>query len=217
MAPASCVYMNDSGLAVHGLRVERGERVLFDNLSFSAPPACLVQLQGANGSGKTTLLKTLAGLISADAGDITWRGQRLSRATDFRATLNYIGHHGGLNAELSACENLEFIATLCAAPRRTTIAAALLALDAASFAELAVRYLSAGQRQRVALARLLLFETPLWMLDEPFTALDHTSRSVVEALIDTHVEQGGTVLIATHQAFASRHAIRVVPLGVARP
>lgn len=209
--------MNDSGLAVHGLRVERGERVLFDDLSFSAPPACLVHLQGANGSGKTTLLKTLAGLVSADAGDIVWRGEGLSRATDFRAMLNYIGHQGGLNAELDAFENLEFIATLCAAPRRMTIAAALQALDAASFAERPVRYLSAGQCQRVTLARLMLFDTPLWMLDEPFTALDHTSRSLVEALIDTHVDQRGTVLIATHQAFDSRHPIRVVPLGVARP
>lgn len=208
--------MNDSGLAVHGLRVERGERVLFDDLSFSAPAACLVHLQGANGSGKTTLLKTLAGLVSADAGDIAWRGERLSRASDFRAMLNYIGHHGGLNAELDACENLEFIATLCAAPRRATVASALKSLDAASFAERPVRYLSAGQRQRVTLARLMLFEAPLWMLDEPFTALDHTSRSLVEAIIDTHVEQGGTVLIATHQAFDSRHPIRVVPLGAAQ-
>ena len=209
--------MSDSGLAVHGLRVERGERVLFDDLSFSAPPACLMHLQGANGSGKTTLLKTLAGLVSADAGGIVWRGERLSRATDFRAMLNYIGHHGGLNAELDACENLEFIATLCAAPRRMTIAAALQALDAASFADRPVRYLSAGQRQRVTLARLMLFEAPLWMLDEPFTALDHASRRLVEAIIDTHVEQGGTVLIATHQTFDSRHAIRVVPLGVVPP
>ncbi|CAN0460451.1 unnamed protein product, partial [Phaeothamnion confervicola] len=188
--------MNDSGLAVQGLRVERGERVLFEDLSFSAPPGCLVHLQGANGSGKTTLLKTLAGLVSADAGEIAWRGERLSRASDFRAMLNYIGHHGGLNAELDACENLEFIATLCAAPRRATVAAALRALDAASFAQLPVRYLSAGQRQRVTLARLMLFEAPLWMLDEPFTALDHASRSLVEGIIDKHVEQGGTVLIA---------------------
>ncbi len=208
--------MSDSGLAVHGLRVERGERVLFDNLSFTAPSACLVHLQGANGSGKTTLLKTLAGLITPDLGEIAWRGERLSHAADFRARLNYIGHQGGLNAELDAFENLEFIATLCAAPRRATIAAALQALDAASFAELPVRYLSAGQRQRVTLARLVLFEAPLWMLDEPFTALDHASRSLVEAIIDGHVEQGGTVLIATHQAFDSRHATRVVPLGVAR-
>lgn len=209
--------MNDSGLAVHGLRVERGERVLFDDLSFSAPPACLVHLQGANGSGKTTLLKTLAGLVTPDMGEIEWRGERLSRATDFRAMLNYIGHHGGLNAELDALENLEFIATLCAAPRRATVAAALQALNAASFAEQPVRYLSAGQRQRVTLARLLLFETPLWMLDEPFTGLDHASRSLVETIIDTHVDTGGTVLIATHQAFDSRHAIRVVPLEVAQP
>jgi len=208
---------HDSGLAVRGLRVERGERVLFDALSFDAPPASLVHLQGANGSGKTTLLKTLAGLVTPDAGEIHWRGERLTRAADFRAMLNYIGHQGGLNAELDAIENLDFIATLCAAPRRATIVAALKALDAAAFAERPVRYLSAGQRQRVTLARLILFEAPLWMLDEPFTALDHASRALVESIIDAHVDSGGTVLIATHQAFASRHAIRVVPLSDTPP
>jgi heme exporter protein A len=208
---------NDFGLDVRGLRVERGERVLFDALSFQALAGQVVHLQGANGSGKTTLLKTLAGLVTPDAGEIHWRGERLEQAADFRAMLNYIGHQGGLNAELDAFENLEFIATLCAAPRRTSIAAALKALDAAAFAERPVRYLSAGQRQRVTLARLILFEAPLWMLDEPFTALDHTSRGLVEAIIDSHVDGGGTVLIATHQAFVSRHAIHIVPLAEAAP
>ena len=208
--------MNDSGLDVRDLRVERGERVLFDGLSFQAPPASVVHLQGANGSGKTTLMKTLAGLVTPDAGDIRWRGARLTRAADFRAELNYIGHQGGLNTELTALENLEFIATLCAAPRRNSIAAALRALNAASFAERPVRYLSAGQRQRVTLARLILFDAPLWMLDEPFTALDHASRALVESIIDSHVDDGGTVLIATHQTFDSRHAIHAVPLAEAR-
>jgi heme exporter protein A len=209
--------MNDSGLVVRDLRVERGERVLFDALSFDAPPASVVHLTGANGSGKTTLMKTLAGLVTPDAGAISWRGERLRDTADFRAMLNYIGHQGGLNAELTAYENLEFIATLCAAPRRATIAAALKALDAGAFAERPVRYLSAGQRQRVTLARLILFAAPLWMLDEPFTALDVASRAVVESIIDSHVDGGGTVLIATHQAFDSRHAVRVVPLADARP
>ena len=204
------------GLQVRGLRVERGQQVLFDALSFDAPPASLIHLQGENGSGKTTLLKTLAGLIDPDAGEIHWHGQPLT-AIEFRARLNYIGHQGGLNAELNGCENLEFIATLCAAPRRATVVQALQALAAGPFAELPVRYLSAGQRQRITLARLLLFDAPLWMLDEPFTALDHATRGVVEALIDAHVDSGGTVLIATHQAFASRHGVKLVPLAAARP
>ena len=208
---------NDSGLEVRGLRVERGERILFEALGFDAPPRSIVHLQGANGSGKTTLLKTLAGVVTPDAGSIRWRGERLTASADFRAMLNFIGHQGGLNAELDACENLEFIATLCAAPRRATVAAALNALDAGAFATQPVRYLSAGQRQRVTLARLLLFDAPLWMLDEPFTALDLTSRGVVEAIIDSHVDAGGTVLIATHQAFISRHQRRVVALADAPP
>ena len=205
--------MSDAGLAVHGLRVERGERVLFEALSFTAPPHSIVHLQGANGSGKTTLLKTLAGLIHPDAGSIQWRGASFAHSADFPAMLNYIGHQGGLNAELDACENLEFIATLCATPRRATVANALKALNATAFAMHPVRYLSAGQRQRVTLARLLLFDAPLWMLDEPYTALDQASRSLVEAIVDNHVDSGGTVLIATHQPFVSRHALRVVTLA----
>lgn len=209
--------MSDSGLEVRGLRVERGERVLFEALGFEAPCHSIVHLQGANGSGKTTLLKTLAGLITPDAGSIHWRGERLADSAEFRAMLNYIGHQGGLNAELDACENLEFIATLCATPRRAKVADALKALNAATFATRPVRYLSAGQRQRVTLARLLLFDAPLWMLDEPFTALDQASRSLVEAIVDNHVASGGTVLIATHQAFVSRHPLRVLALADARP
>lgn len=204
--------MPDSGLDVRGLRLERGPRLLFDGLSFSAPARSIVQLQGANGCGKTTLMKTLAGLVTPDAGEILWQGQALATLPTFRASLTYIGHHGGLNTELTPLENLDFIAALAAAPRRLGVAAALRALNAAEFAERPVRYLSAGQRQRVTLARLALFDTRLWMLDEPFTALDHASRALVEALIDQQVEAGGTVLIATHQGFASRHPVMVVPL-----
>jgi heme exporter protein A len=204
--------MSDPGLAVRGLRVERGEHVLFEDLGFEAPSHSIVHLRGANGSGKTTLLKVLAGLITPDAGSIEWRGELLAASANFRAMLNYIGHQTGLNAELDACENLEFIATLCATPRRTTVVKALKALDAAAFATRPVRYLSAGQRQRISLARLLLFDAPLWMLDEPFTALDQTSRGLLEVIVDDHVASGGTVVIATHQTFSSRHALRVVAL-----
>lgn len=207
--------MLNSGLEVRGLRIERGERVLFKALNLYASPGQLIHLQGANGSGKTTLLKTLAGLVTPDAGEIHWHGEHLTHAADFRAQLNYIGHQGGLNAELNAFENLEFIATLCAAPRRASIAAALKGVQAAAFAERPVRYLSAGQRQRVTLARLLLFDAPLWMLDEPFTALDHAGRMLVESIIDQHVDEAGMVLIATHQAFESRHPIHVVALAEA--
>lgn len=204
--------MTDRGLEVRGLRLERGPRLLFDHLSFAAPAGSIVHLKGANGCGKTTLMKTLVGLVTPDAGDILWQGESLTAIPHFRALLNYIGHHGGLNAELDAFENLEFIASLCAAPRRMSVAAALRALDAGAFAERPVRYLSAGQRQRVTLARLALFDAPLWMLDEPFTALDQASRGLVETLIDAHVDAGGTVLIATHQAFDARHPVAVVPL-----
>ena len=201
------------GLAVRGLRVERGDRVLFSGLAFDAPPGTLVHLAGANGSGKTTLMKTLAGLVSADAGSVTWHGAPLRDSRAFSAALNYVGHLPGLNAELTPAENLAFIAALSAAPRRTDVRTALAALDCGLFADRPVRYLSAGQRQRVALARLVLFAAEVWMLDEPFTALDVTTRGLVESLIDRHLDEGGIVLIATHQSFASRHPIRAVDVA----
>lgn len=202
-----------SGLAVTGLRVERGDHVLFDALAFTAMPGSLTQLTGANGSGKTTLLKTLAGLVTPDAGTVHWHGRPLTGSSDFRAALNYIGHHPGLNAELNACENLAFIAALTGARQQVDIASALRALAAGAFSEQPVRNLSAGQRQRIALARLVLFAAELWMLDEPFTALDHATRVRVETLIDRHIDGGGIVLIATHQAFNSRHPVQTVAVA----
>jgi len=119
----------------------------------------------------------------------------------------------GLSAELSVRENLEFIAAIGRQQQVRSPAAALALLEAQTFAEQPVRQLSAGQRQRAALARLALFDCPLWMLDEPFTALDADSRKLVENLIDDHLERGGIALIATHQPWGGRHQATQIHLG----
>ncbi len=199
-------------LEVAGLTVERGARRLVDALSFAAQAHSLTHLKGPNGSGKTTVLRTLAGLVTPAAGEVRWCGSATSGDPDFGAALNFVGHLPGLCAELTARENLDFLDTLAPGPRAAPVDTALARLAADAFADRPVRQLSAGQRQRVALARLVLFERPLWMLDEPFTALDSASRTLLERLIDDHVTAGGVVIIATHQAFASGHAVQEIAL-----
>jgi len=200
-------------LEVRDLVVERGARALVSGLAFDAAPGALIQLGGANGSGKTSVIRTLAGLVAPAAGSIHWCGEPIAGNARFHADLAFVGHSSGLCGELDARENLGFQLALARAPARCTIDEALAQLDARRFARRPVRQLSAGQRQRVALARLALFDCPLWMLDEPFTALDATTRGLLEALIDAHLDAAGTVIIATHQHFDSRHALTLLDFG----
>jgi heme exporter protein A len=208
--------VTDTRLEVRALVVERGRHILVDGLDFAAPAGSLIQLAGPNGSGKTSVLRTLAGLSAPAAGDIAWRGRRLTGAGGYAGELNFIGHLPALSVELDARENLAFQVALSCAPRACTVEQALANLGAARIAHRPVRQLSAGQRQRIALARLVLFRCPLWMLDEPFTALDVAARRLLEAIIDAHVSAGGTVIIATHQEFASTHPLERIDLSRTR-
>lgn len=204
---------SDLGLEARGLRVERGDTVVLDGLSFTAVPGSITHLKGDNGSGKTTLLRTLAGLIQADAGEVIWQGTPVRDQSVIASKLNFVGHQPGLNAELTARENLAFIAALSAARQSVDVSDALSRLNAKGIGNRQVRHLSAGQRQRIALARLVLFEAQLWMLDEPFTALDAATRHIVEELLEEHLQRGGIALIATHQAFEARGEVQRVTLG----
>jgi heme exporter protein A len=207
-------------LEVLDLSCRRGDRLLFSGLGFDLPAHTLLHVRGRNGSGKTTLLRALCGLLQPDAGDIRWRGEPITElGDDFNRELLYFGHLNGIKADLTGLENLRVAATLDQDPvRDADIVAALAEIGLAGFEDLPTRMLSQGQKKRVALARLILSKAPLWILDEPFTALDTDAVALLEQLIARQVARGGAVVLTTHQEVAlTRGEIRRLDLGPAAP
>ncbi|WP_419896338.1 heme ABC exporter ATP-binding protein CcmA [Roseomonas sp. USHLN139] len=184
-------------LEAKDIAVLRGEQVVFLGLSFIVSPGEAILLTGANGAGKSTLLRLLAGLIPLAEGDLTWEGQPvLSDPAAHAARLRYLAHADALKPSLSVEENLRFWAQQGGGD----IAEALAAVDLLPLAELPARLLSAGQKRRLALARLALAPVPLWLLDEPSVGLDTASIDRFGALLAAHRARGGMVLAATHVA-----------------
>ena len=178
-----------------GLTVSRGERVLFRDLSFGIAPGEAVALTGANGAGKTTLLRTLAGFVRPDAGTVAFADIEPAEA---RAShIHWLGHLDGLKTGRRAREELDFQARWAGA-HADGIAAAIDGLALAPLLDLEVRKLSAGQRRRLAFARLIAAPRPLWLLDEPFAPLDTRWRAALGRLMQGHLETGGAILAAVH-------------------
>lgn len=176
----------------------RGERLLFEGLSFQVASGSTVLVEGSNGSGKTTLLRTVCGLMHAEEGEVRWNGAPIDRdRLAFQGLLGYLGHIHGIKDELTAAENLRFAAALQGTPP-AGVAAALARVGLGALGEVRARQLSAGQRRRLALARLLLGRARLWVLDEPFTALDRAGIALVEEMIEGHCAAGGMVLMSSH-------------------
>jgi len=184
------------------LECVRGERRLFTNLGFRLTPHMLLEVRGANGSGKTSLLRMLCGLLFTAAGKITWNGTEIGVLNEeYRAQIAYLGHLSAVKDELSALENLLFAARLAATSGDTAeVAAALRWFGLEDFRHQPCKTLSQGQRRRVALARLRLAAgRPLWILDEPFTALDTSAVQLVQSLLESHLRAGGMAVLTTHQ------------------
>jgi heme exporter protein A len=180
------------------LACTRGDRPLFRDLSFALEPGQLLHVQGANGSGKTTLLRTLCGLSRPAAGQTRWRGRLVAEdRAAFLAELCYIGHPNALHGDLTGSENLDFEAGLGPGhrPARTALAEAGLG----RVAGLPTKLLSQGQKRRTALARLRVTAAPLWVLDEPLTALDVHSAAALLDLFVRHLGQGGMIILTSHQ------------------
>ena len=179
----------------------RGDRLLFEKLNFSLSNGTVLYLQGENGSGKTTLLRTICGLSKPYEGNINWCGENIhSLAEEYSKLVLYIGHLAGIKEDLTALENLQFSLTLCGANISAHNATEVLKmLGLAKGLNLPTRMLSQGQKRRVALARLWLQELPLWILDEPFTALDASATSLLKQKIEAFANDGGIVVMTTHQ------------------
>lgn len=191
--------MSAPSLEAKDLEYARDDRVLFSSLNFEVHAGEVLQIEGPNGSGKTTLLRILCGLINADQGQIFWSGQDIQKNRyDFSVHTSYVGHHDGLKGDCTPLENLTLSHALSGAEKKLSPQEALIIVGLKGFDHQLCRTLSAGQRRRVALARLLTSPSKLWILDEPFTAIDKSGINELEKLIADHVSTGGMVILTSH-------------------
>ncbi|WP_296446325.1 cytochrome c biogenesis heme-transporting ATPase CcmA [Rhodoferax sp. UBA5149] len=188
-------------LEVSNLKCVRGERQLFEGVGFRLESGKLLYLRGGNGAGKTSLLRILCGLSPAEAGQILWNGIPISALGDsYRQDLFYLGHHNALQEALTVNENLSFYATLAGVvPSEVDTANALARLGLRGYQTRLVRHLSQGQKRRVALSRLMLNRARLWILDEPFVALDQAAIQLLADLVAAHLDKGGLAVLTSHQ------------------
>ena len=189
-------------LEARHLECTRGERRLFTDLSFKLGRGQLLRVAGANGSGKTSLLRIMCGLLAPSAGELRWRGKSIrAEREEYSRNLVFIGHLNALKDDLTALENLQVAAALAGmSAEAKRMLAALERFGVDHCAELPAKVLSQGQRRRVALARLeLSAAVPLWILDEPFSALDVAAVMELEGLLAAHLASGGMVVLTTHQ------------------
>lgn len=207
--------MSSPFLETVALSCERDWRLLFERLDLQIIKGEMLQIAGPNGSGKTSLLRLLSGLMQPTAGQVLLKGKTLeSQRGELARNLLWIGHAAGIKGLLSAEENLTWLCALHQPASRDAIWQALDTVGLRGFEDVPCHTLSAGQQRRVGLARLYLSPPPLWILDEPFTALDKGGVAQLERHLATHCEQGGMVVLTTHHALAEMPAgFREIDLG----
>jgi heme exporter protein A len=182
------------------LECVKGYDSLFKDVSFTLAAGEVMQVRGTNGSGKTSLLRILTGMSQAEAGEIYWEGRNIENDREnYLENLVYIGHLNGLKAELSALENLQLSRQYLGRTNDVSTQSALDTVGLAGYEHILAHQLSAGQQRRVALARLYLNSAPLWILDEPTTAIDVDGVRTFEQTIEAHALNGGMVILTAHQ------------------
>ncbi len=179
-----------------GLSCIRDDRLLFEQLAFEVLSGQILLLEGKNGSGKTSLLRIVCGFRQPDSGEIRWCGDAVNDS-QFYAQMAYVGHLDGVKRELSVLENLK-IAQSLNATGQYSINEALCKVNLAGYDDVLVQALSAGQKRRLSLARLLITANVLWILDEPFTSLDKQGIALIETLMTEHCANGGMIVLTSH-------------------
>ena len=192
--------MSGAGLSIENVHVWRGDRHVLKGVSLTLGARQLLHVAGPNGTGKTTLLRVACGLLRPEQGLVAWQGKPIaSTRIEFQSSLAYASHEPALKADLTALENLRFTVGLKRRVTAQELRAAMHSTGVAECADLPARVLSAGQRRRVAMARVLAMNAALWLLDEPFTNLDAAGSALLSTLLQSHVQQGGSALVVAHQ------------------
>ena len=191
----------------------RDDRILFEDLDFRLTSGQVLVLEGHNGSGKTSLLRILCGIRMPDSGSVGWNGEAIEDlGADYHRWMIYVGHLDGIKLDLTVLENLE-VARSLGQPSDLPLSVALAQVNLAGYEDLPGQSLSAGQRRRLALARLLVTVNRLWILDEPFTALDQSGIALFERLMIRHVQNGGMIVLTSHHSVSleqvETHRIRL--------
>src|SRR5450755_4150344 len=187
------------GRCVEKVHVWRGDRHVLKGVSLEVRPGELMHVSGPNGAGKTTLLRVITGLLRPEQGSVAWRGKSIMTApTDYQNELAYASHEPALKSDLTALENLRFMVGLRRRVTARELQASLERSGVAACADLPARVLSAGQRRRVAMARVIAMSATLWLLDEPFTNLDAAGSDLMSGLLQSHVERGGSAMVVAH-------------------
>ena len=206
--------MGPALLKANKLNCERDDRLLFSNLSFELFPGDVLQLEGPNGAGKTTLLRILSGLFTTFDGEISWKGQDIRQCySEFQQDLLFIGHKSSVKTTLSPLENLRFLIGLQQTVVEEELWQALEKVGLAGYEHVLCRNLSAGQKRRVALARLYLSNAKLWVLDEIFTAIDKKGVAQLEALLAQKAQSGVAIVLTTHHELSMSN-VKKVRLGL---
>lgn len=191
--------IENNSLFAEGLSCLRNEELLFGEISFKLSSGEVLQIKGANGSGKTSLLRILCGLALPEEGKVSWNNQDIQDIrSQYAQDMHYVGHTNGIKAELTPIENLVVAQSLTIPRGGCSCEDALAQIGIEELADVPVRKLSSGQRRRVALSSLLISGAHLWLMDEPFTSLDDSSRLLVKQMIETHANTGGLAVIVTH-------------------
>ena len=201
-------FANEAAFAISNLECVRGYAQLFTNLNFKVKSASALQLIGANGAGKTSLLRILAGLSQPERGAIFWNGDNIAdNPVAYFASLNYLGHKIALQDNLTVGENLSFLGRLADDQPAISVTQSLRIMAVSDLADAPCFQLSTGQRQRIALARVLRSNAQLWLLDEPAAALDRDGIALLHEIMMTHIHAGGVIVYASHPAldFGGEH------------